>query len=147
MSAGARPATLLADVRGRDARFFVLAPTQYGASSAQAIDPWIGFDLVLWKDAASGEAFSPAMTEYTQSCFDANGAPFECPPYQRGLPIDYSAEGEWTFVMPDAVAAITADMTDTQIAVEQQRVHMSRPSTRTLTARTCTIGIAIDSRR
>lgn len=114
--------TLLSDMRGRDARFFVLTPTQYGASSAQAIDPWTGFDLVLWRDAASGEAFSPAMTEYTQSCFDADGAPIECPPYDRTLPNDYSAEGKWTFVMPDAVATITAGMTDAEIAAEQQRV-------------------------
>ncbi len=114
--------TLLTDMRGRDARFFVLTPTQYGASSAQAIDPWTGFDLVLWKDAVSGTAFSPAMTEYTQSCFDADGAPFDCPPIDRTLPIDYSAEGAWTFVMPDAVAAISADMTDAQIEAEQQRI-------------------------
>jgi hypothetical protein len=114
--------TLLADVRGRDARFFVLTPTQYGASSAQAIDPWTGFDLVLWKDAASGEAFSPAMTEYMQACFDAADTLITCPPYERGLPTDYSAEGVWTFVMPAAVAAITRDMTDAQIEAEQQRI-------------------------
>ena len=114
--------TLLADVRGHDARFFVLTPTQYGASSAAAINQTDGSPLVQWQDPVSGEAFTPAMTRYEQRCEDPAGAPITCPAFMRGSTLDYRVQGSWGFVMPDPVAILTRDMDDAAIAAQQDAI-------------------------
>src|SRR5688500_19957971 len=72
LSAGLR--NLLARVKGHEARFFVLTSTQYGASSAAAINAITAGDLVSWKDSVTGLPYSNPMTEYVQTCLDGNGA-------------------------------------------------------------------------
>lgn len=120
LSAGLK--NLLARVHGHEVRFFVLTTTQYGASSQVAVSPTTGKDLVSWRDSVSGAAYLNAVTTYQQDCTDGNGAPRTCPKPPQALNEAWKVKGTWQFAMPASVAAITADMDDAAIAVQQQRI-------------------------
>lgn len=119
LSAGLK--NLLAYAHGQQVRFFVLTPTQYGASSEAAQSPNSG-DLVVWKDPVTDKPYSHASTEYKQVCTDLSGAPFDCATrntmYGKGIAV----KGAWEFQMPPPIAAITPDMTAAQIAEQQQKI-------------------------
>jgi hypothetical protein len=119
LSSGVR--NLLAQVHGHEARFFVLTTTQYGASSKSALSPFDGKEIVPWRDAVTGAPYAHAVTDYAQACSDAKGATIPCPPAPSDSPASL-LRGTWQFRLPPPVAAITPDMTDAQIAAEQQRV-------------------------
>jgi hypothetical protein len=114
--------TLLQDLAGRDLRFFVLTPTQYGASSA-AVDYIDGSDLVPWRDPVTGVAYDHEMTSYTQECKDPQGTPIECPEYEALGQNEFSLTGKFTFRMPSPVAQITKDMSDAEVTVQQTAVQ------------------------
>jgi hypothetical protein len=109
-------------VHGHEARFFVLTTTQYGASSQAAVSPITGKDLASWRDSVSGAAYVNAMTTYNQQCTDGNGAPTSCPKAPPDTTQSWKVAGTWQFQMPSPVAAITAEMDDAAIAVQQQRI-------------------------
>jgi hypothetical protein len=109
--------SLLDQVRGHDARFYVLTPTQYGPSSSGAINWVTGEDLVQWKDPATGVAYSHAVTDYTISCTDPNGIPIACPPYPS-RDVQFILEGTWTLRTTTPAAKISALMTDAEFAAE-----------------------------
>jgi hypothetical protein len=112
---------LLADVQGRTVRIFLLTPTQYGASSANAQQPLTGESVVAWQDLATGKPYTNAMTTYTQSCTNpASGAPMVCPS-SKG-PDPYREQGTWQFAMPDPIGLITPDQSDAEFAAEQKAV-------------------------
>lgn len=111
--------SLLDEVYGYDARFFVLTPTQYGASSASALDWATGEDLVLWKDPVSGQVYDHEVTRYSQVCTDGNGKERVCPNYPNQYEA-YSIDGRFDFVMPDPIAAITRDMSGKELALQKQ---------------------------
>lgn len=116
LSSGLRE--LLTNVRGRGVRVFLLTPTQYGASSAVAQRPLLGQPVVPWADPATGVAYEDAMTTYSQVCTAPDGATIECP--NPLGPDPYSVVGKWSFSMPEAVAVLTADMSDSEFeAVEE----------------------------
>jgi hypothetical protein len=119
LSAGVR--NLLAQVHGHEVRFFVLTTTQYGASSQGAVSPFDGKELVPWRDTITSAPYAHPVTDYTQACFDAKGATIPCPPPRSASPAPL-LKGTWQFRLPPPVAAITPDMTDAQIAAEQQKV-------------------------
>jgi len=113
--------TLLTNVKGRAVRIFLMTPTQYGASSAEAQMPLSGESLVAWKDPATGKAYTNEMTTYVQTCTDpTSGAAITCP-NSKG-PTPYKKVGTWQFKMPDPIAILSPDMTDAQFAAEQQSV-------------------------
>jgi hypothetical protein len=111
---------LLAYVHGRDVRFFLLTTTQYGASSKDAISRMTGQSLVTWSDSVTAAPYTGAVTQYSQTCTDGPGNPITCPAYPDYNP--YNVHGTWAFTMPPPIAAITAAMTDAEIAVQQQAV-------------------------
>jgi len=111
---------LLDDVRGRDVRIFLLTPTQYGASSANAVMPLSNVSVVDWQDPATGMAYSNAMTTFVESCTDPGGTPITCPDGKAMTP--YKVEGTWRFDMPDPIAKLRADMTETEFSAEQKAV-------------------------
>jgi hypothetical protein len=115
-------ANLLSRVHGHEARFFVLTTTQYGASSQDAVSPLTGKDLVSWRDAVSGAAYLNEVTRYRQTCTDRGGAAIACPKPPNRYTESWKVKGTWQFQMPPAVAAITADMDDGQIAEQQRRI-------------------------
>jgi hypothetical protein len=119
LSAGLR--NLLSRVHGHEARFFVLTTTQYGKSSQAAVSPFTNEGLVSWKDSVSGAAYLNEVTTYGVTCVDGKGAPTTCPK-QRTYDVAFTLTGTWQFQMPAAVAAITADMDDAAIAVQQKRI-------------------------
>ena len=120
LSAGLK--NLLAHVHGHEARFFVLTTTQYGASSQAAVSPITGKDLVSWRDSVSGEAYVNAVTLYEQDCTDGDGAATACPMAPTDINQSWTVKGTWRLAMPSPVAAITSDMDDAEIAVQQQRI-------------------------
>ncbi len=111
---------LLTYVHGRDVRFFILTTTQYGQSSKGAVSMLTGQSLVTWSSSVSGAAYADPVTQYTQSCSDPTGTAIACPSYPPLAPVD--VHGQWTFTMPPPIAAITASMTDAQIAAQQQAI-------------------------
>jgi len=111
---------LLEDARGRDVRIFLLTPTQYGASSAEAEMPLSGMSVVDWKDPATGQAYTNAMTTFVKSCTDPSGAPMACPDSKATTP--YKAEGTWRFDMPAPIATLRADMSEAEFAAQQMAV-------------------------
>src|SRR6478609_8370423 len=119
LSAGLK--NLLAYAHGQQVRFFVLTPTQYGASSEAA---WSGStgSLVVWKDPVTNKPYSHAITEYKQVCTDINGAPFDCAKRDQMQGKGISVKGSWEFQMPEPIAAITPDMTAAQITEQQQKI-------------------------
>jgi len=121
LSAGLR--NLLARVKGHEARFFVLTSTQYGASSAAAINTITGSDLVSWKDSVTGMPYANPMTEYVQTCLDGKGAPGPCPGGPgKGLEGFWSVKGTWQFRTPSPVAAITPGISDVEFSAQQKKV-------------------------
>lgn len=113
---------LLRNVRGSQARFYVLTPTQYGASSEAAKSRESGEDLVEWKDPVTRLGYPHAMTEYVQTCTNAAGSPLLPCPELWGATSPFSLHGEWQFKMPAAVAEITPDMSDAELIAQQSRV-------------------------
>lgn len=111
--------TLLTEMKGRDVRFFVLTPTQYG-ESAEQIELTTGIAPVKWRDPESLQPYSNAVTNYTQVCTNMDGAPVECPVYELGFEAEYRVEGTFEFVMPEPIAAITHDMSDAELQAQQQ---------------------------
>jgi hypothetical protein len=120
LSAGLK--NLLGRVHGHEARFFVLTTTQYGASSQAAVSPLTGKELVSWHDSVSGAAYVNAITTYHQDCTDGRGAPTPCPKAPPDIAQSWKVKGSWQFTMPAAVATITPDMDDGEIAVQQKRI-------------------------
>jgi hypothetical protein len=118
LSAGLK--SLLQDVRGRDVRIFLLTPTQYGASSAQAQVPLSGMSVVDWQDPATGKAYTNAMTTFVQTCTDPAGTPITCPDSKGTTP--YKAQGTWRFDMPAPIAILQPGMTDAAFSAEQTAV-------------------------
>jgi hypothetical protein len=118
LSSGLR--NLLARVHGHEARFFVLTTTQYGESSKAAVSFNSGKDIVTWRDSVTHAAYAHPVTEYAQSCTDAQGGPMPCPTSEGPEP--FTLNGAWTFQMPPPVAAITPDMTDAELSTQQQRI-------------------------
>ena len=113
--------SLLTHVQGRQVRVFLLTPTQYGASSAQAKRGLTGDAVVSWQDPASGQAYEPAMTVYSQTCVDPTGASIDCPDPKGSAP--YKVRGKWSFAMPAPIATILPDMTAAAFAAEAQAVQ------------------------
>lgn len=112
---------LVANVHGHAVRFFVLSPTQYGETSANAIDLRNGEALVRWSDPVSGVPFTGAVTNYVRACTDEHGQNLACP--DGGLPnLEFELEGRWEFVMPDPVAELTSEMSEEQLDAERQKV-------------------------
>jgi hypothetical protein len=114
---------LLTNVRGADARFYVLTPTQYDQSSSQAIDRITGNELVNWSNPVTGEAYQNAMTEYSEVCTDDAGAEFACPDYPVINVGAFTLDGEWTFQMPEPVAQITREMSEQELAAQQAAIR------------------------
>jgi hypothetical protein len=105
---------LLANVRGRAARVFLLTPTQYGASSA--ISP---LPTVAWRDPETGEPYGPAATTYNQQCTDGTGTIISCPDVNTGA---YHLEGRWDFTLPEPIAVITPSLSDSEFVAQQAAV-------------------------
>jgi hypothetical protein len=116
LAAGLRD--LLLRVRGRDARYFVLTPTQYGASSAAAREPMIGTELVAWKDPVSGQAYQGAMAQYTQRCTDPDGGVLACPTPPTRVP--QLIQGRWELHLPAPSARTTSAQSDAEFAAQQE---------------------------
>jgi hypothetical protein len=111
---------LLVRVRGRSARFFVLTPTQYGASSAAAREPLIGTELVSWRDPVSGQAYQGEATEYVQQCADPDGGMLACPAPPTRVP--HLIHGRWELRLPPPSAQITPAQTDAEFGAQQEAV-------------------------
>lgn len=111
---------LLEDARGRDVRIFILTPTQYGASSAEAQMPLGGTSVVDWKDPATGQAYTNAMTTFVKSCTDPSGGPIACPASNEMTP--HKEEGTWRFDMPAPIATLRTDMNEAEFAAQQTAV-------------------------
>ncbi|HKO48835.1 MAG TPA: hypothetical protein VJV79_13980 [Polyangiaceae bacterium] len=118
LSAGLK--NLLSYAHGQEVRFFVLTPTQYGASSEAADSQ--GWPLVVWRDPVTNKPYSHAITEYSQVCRDVKGAAIDCAKRDEFRSKGLSIEGGWEFQMPLPIAAITPDMTGAQIAEQQQKI-------------------------
>jgi hypothetical protein len=119
LSAGLK--NLLSYAHGQEVRFFVLTPTQYGASSEAARTQGY-LPLVTWKDPVTNKPYSHAITEYRQVCTDLNGATFDCAQRDEGQGKGISIKGTWEFQMPLPIAAITPAMTAAQIAEQQMKI-------------------------
>jgi len=119
LSAGLK--NLLAYAHGQQVRFFLLTPTQYGASSAAA--PTTGnLQLVAWKDPSTNEPYLHAITEFNEVCTDVTGAKFDCAKREEAYGKGITIKGTWDFQMPAAIAAITPDMTLSQIDEQQRKI-------------------------
>lgn len=112
---------LLQEVQGRDVRFFVLTPTQYGAASASTSMAG-GGDLVKWRDPVSLEPYTNEMTTYSQTCSDVDFVPMECPEYPPPLDVPFHLEGKFELRMPEPVAKVTREMTSEQVQAQQLAV-------------------------
>jgi hypothetical protein len=120
LSAGLK--NLLSYAHGQEVRFFVLTPTQYGASSeaARTANGWP--PLVVWQDPVTDEPYLHAITEYRQVCSDMKGAMIDCAKRDEARGKGLNVEGTWEFQMPQPIAAITPEMTIGQIAEQQQKI-------------------------
>src|SRR6478609_10657781 len=103
LSAGLK--NLLAYAHGQEVRFFVLTPTQYGASSeaARTAGNW---PLVVWEDPVTGKAYTHAITEYREVCTYLTGASFDCAKRDEVGGDGITVKGSWEFQMPEPIAAI-----------------------------------------
>jgi len=119
LSAGLK--NLLAYAHGQEVRFFVLTPTQYGASSEAARTAG-NVPLVVWEDPVTNKAYTHAITEFRQVCTDVKGASVDCAKRQEFEGKGLTFKGTWEFQMPKPIAAITPDMTATQISEQQQKI-------------------------
>lgn len=111
---------LIEQVHGGDVRFFVMTPTQYGEHS-QAIS-MMGGDVVDWKDPVTGVPYPNDMTTYVETCSDLAGAPMSCPSYPPPTDLEFKLEGTFAFRMPEPVAAITRDMTLSELQAQQRAI-------------------------
>lgn len=119
LSAGLK--NLLAYAHGQQVRFFLLTPTQYGASSEAARTA--GYvPLVTWKDPVTDKPYTHAITEYKEVCTDVTGAKFDCATRDQVRGQGITINGTWEFQMPPPIAAITPDMTAAQITEQQQKI-------------------------
>jgi len=111
---------LLSLVHGQDVRFFLLSPTQYGASSQAARDR-VGRDLVTYVDVATGEPHENPVTEYTQTCIGQDGLPADCADrfYSES---GFSVRGTWEFTLPDPIAVVTPEMTASDVEAQQEAI-------------------------
>ncbi|HEY0462645.1 MAG TPA: hypothetical protein VGC79_00480 [Polyangiaceae bacterium] len=119
LSAGLK--NLLAYAHGQEVRFFVLTPTQYGASSeaARSVGYW---PLVVWKDPVTDKPYTHASTEFREVCTDVQGATFDCAKRDQAEGKGITIKGTWEFQMPPPIAAITPAMTAAQIVEQQQKI-------------------------
>jgi hypothetical protein len=112
---------LLSYAHGQEVRFFVLTPTQYGASSEVARTA--GYvPLVVWEDPVTGLPYSHAITEYRQVCTDVKGASVDCAMRHEAEGKGLTVKGTWEFQMPPPIAAITPQMTAAQLAEQQRKI-------------------------
>jgi hypothetical protein len=114
--------TLLSEVQGHEARFFILTPTQYGASSELSQSPYNGQYPVVWQSPADLSAYEDAMTVYSQTCWDDGLNEIPCLAVQDEKTFNFTLEGHWDFVMPDPVAAITPQMNEAQLLAQRTAV-------------------------
>jgi hypothetical protein len=112
----------LGQVRGHEVRFFVLTPTQYDETSKAARLPLGQQDVVEWADPETGESYTNAMTEYVQTCTISTGEEIVCPVEYEDVTEEYDAAGVWNFRMPEAVAAISPEMTDAEIDAQRDTI-------------------------
>src|SRR6187551_554641 len=119
LSAGLK--NLLSYAHGQEVRFFVLTPTQYGASSEAARTQGY-LPLVTWKDPVTNKPYSHAITEFREVCTDLTGAPFDCAKRDEARGKGISIKGTWDFQMPPPIAAIKPDMTAAQIGEQQDKI-------------------------
>lgn len=112
---------LLSYVHGQEVRFFLLTPTQYGASSEQAVTAG-NSPLVSWRDPVTREPYQNAITEYELHCTDVTGAAVPCEDRWDYYGKGFSLKGEWTFQMPEPLARITPEMSDADVAAEQTKI-------------------------
>lgn len=115
---------LLSNMSGRDARFFLLTPTQYDASSA-ASSRLSSFDVVQWKDPVTGEPYQNAVTRYSETCTDIDNQVIPCPEDPNSFEQPLTVDGRFEFVMPEALASISKDMTVQQIAAQQEIIKQA----------------------
>ncbi|MDB4989964.1 MAG: hypothetical protein JWN04_5142 [Myxococcaceae bacterium] len=111
---------LLSEVHGSEVRFFLLTSTQYGASSQAALSLTSAQHLVSWSDAVTGKPFAHPVTDYRQTCTGADGQSLPCPAAFNGDRLNI--DGSWSFVLPPAIAQITQQTSDAELAVAQQKV-------------------------
>jgi hypothetical protein len=119
LSAGLK--NLLAYAHGQEVRFFVLTPTQYGASSEAARSNGY-IPIVTWKDPVTNKPYQHAITEYKELCTDLTGAPFDCAKRDQYQGKGITIKGTWEFQMPQPIAAITPEMTAAQVAEQQKKI-------------------------
>ena len=112
---------LLEYVHGQEVRFFLLTPTQYGASSAKALTAG-NAPLVSFRDPVTQEPYQNAVTEYVMSCNDVNGAAVNCDQRRDYEGKGLHLKGTWEFQMPDPLAAITPEMSDADVAAQQTKI-------------------------
>jgi hypothetical protein len=111
---------LLARISGRDARFFLLTPTQYGASSAPSSRLLPGSDIVQWKDPVTQEPYQNAVASYSEVCTDSDGQVIACPEDLITFEQPVTIEGSFDFVMPEPLANIGKDMTAEELSAQQE---------------------------
>jgi hypothetical protein len=112
---------LLSYVHGQEVRFFLLTPTQYGASSEKAVTAG-NAPLVSWRDPVTREPYQNAITEYQLDCSDVNGAAIDCDLHEAYFGTGLTLKGRWHFQMPEPLARITPAMSDAEVAAEQSRI-------------------------
>jgi hypothetical protein len=112
---------LLSYAHGQEVRFFVLTPTQYGASSeaARTMSYW---PLVVWQDPVTDKPYAHAITEYRQVCTDVKGAAIDCATREAARGKGLAIQGTWELQMPPPIAAIAPEMTAAQIAEQQEKI-------------------------
>lgn len=113
---------LLGHVHGQEVRFFVLTPTQYGAST-EAADPYGVSEQLFWADPVTGEPFQNAATEYRQTCTDPSGSVIDCEGnWPERASYGVNVEGVWELERREPIAAITPEMSRGQVEAEQAKV-------------------------
>jgi len=120
LSAGLK--NLLSYAHGQEVRFFVLTPTQYGASSEAARTAGGWPPLVVWQDPVTNKPYQHAITEYRQVCSDMKGGAIDCAKRDEAQGKGFNVQGTWEFQMPQPIAAILPDMTAAQITEQQEKI-------------------------
>ncbi|MFZ5893367.1 MAG: hypothetical protein ACOY0T_20065 [Myxococcota bacterium] len=112
---------LLDYAHGQEVRFFVLTPTQYGASSSLAVTAG-NVPLVVCQDPVTHLPYEHAITEYRQVCTDVNGGAVDCTKRHEAEGKGLSVKGTWEFQMPKPIAAITPEMSNAEIITQQKKI-------------------------
>jgi hypothetical protein len=112
---------LLDYAHGQEVRFFVLTPTQYGASSKLAVTAG-NFPLVVFQDPVTHLPYEHAITEYREVCTDVNGGSVDCTKRHEAEGKGLSVKGSWEFQMPAPIAAITPEMSSAEIVAQQKKI-------------------------